>query len=146
MPSSTVVSRHRLFERAFFVWLVLIAVEFVHGILRTIFLVTVVGDFRSRQIGVFTGSILILAVAYMLVPWLHAAEKKSLISVGVLWVVLTFAFESSFGHYVFGRSWGDLASDYNLFRGGSLLLGMAVLMFAPVIAVRLRLGAGANIR
>ena len=134
MPHSTEVSRHRLFKRALLIWLILIAVEFVHGILRAIFLVPVVGDFQSRQIGVFTGSILILAVAYLLVPWLNVAQNKSLVSIGILWVGLTVAFEFSFGHFVFGRSWGDLASDYNFFRGGFLLIGMAVLMFAPLMA------------
>jgi hypothetical protein len=69
---------HGLFGWALAVWLVLIAVEFIHGTLRTIFLVPVVGDFRSRQIGVFTGSVLILAVAYVLVPWLHATGRRAL--------------------------------------------------------------------
>jgi hypothetical protein len=37
-------------------WLVLIVAEIVHGILRAIALVPFVGEFRSNQIGVFTGS------------------------------------------------------------------------------------------
>jgi hypothetical protein len=138
MPSSAVVSRRSLFKRALLVWLILIAVEFIHGTLRTIFLVPVVGDFRSRQIGVFTGSILILAVSYVLVPWLHTADRSLLILVGVLWLVLTVAFELSFGYFVFGRSWEGLASDYNLLRGGLLPIGLAALLFAPVIATRMR--------
>ena len=129
---------HDLFVRALAVWFVLIAVEFIHGTLRTIFLGLVVGDFRSRQIGVFSGSVLVLAVAYVLIPRLHATGKRALVLVGVLWLVLTVAFEFSFGHYVFRRSWGDLASDYNPFRGGFLVIGMAVLMFSPVIGSRIR--------
>ena len=91
MPSSAAISPYSLFKRALSVWLILIAVEVVHGALRAIFVVPVVGDFRSRQIGVFSGFILILAVAYVLFPWLHSTDKRSLISVGVLWVVLTVA-------------------------------------------------------
>ena len=138
MPDSAAVNHHRLLKRALLVWFVLIGVEFVHGALRAIFLVPVVGDHRSRHIGVFTGSVLILLVAYLVVPWLHADKGRALISVGVLWLVLTVAFEFSFGHYVFRRSWGDVASDYDPFQGGFLLIGMAVLMFAPVIAARMR--------
>jgi hypothetical protein len=111
-PDSAAIGHHRPFER------VLMAVEFLHGTLRAIFLVPVVGDLRSRQIGVFTGSILILAAAYLLVPWLHAANTKSLISVGALWVALTVAFEFTFGHWVFGRSWEDLASTTTFFGAG----------------------------
>jgi hypothetical protein len=126
------------FRRALVVWCILIGVEFTHGTLRTIFLVPVVGDFRSRQIGVFTGSVLILAVAYVLVPWLHASGRRVLGLVGVLWLALTVVFEFGFGHFVLGRSWENLASDYNILRGGFLLIGMAVLMFAPVVAARMR--------
>ena len=58
---------HGLFKRALAVWSVLIAVEFVHAILRAIFLVPVVGDLRARRIGVFIGSGLILLVACIFV-------------------------------------------------------------------------------
>lgn len=130
----------RLLKRALVAWCVLIAVEFVHGTLRTIFLVPVVGDFRSRQIGVFTGSVLILAVTYFLVPWLRITGTRPLMMIGSLWVVLTVVFEFTFGHFVFGRSWADLSSDYDILRGGFLAIGLAVMMFAPVVAVRMRRG------
>ena len=42
--------------KAFVVWFILIVAEIMHGILRRIFLVPCVGQFRSNQIGVFTGS------------------------------------------------------------------------------------------
>ena len=43
--------------RAFLVWLLIIAIESVHGTLRVLFLQPLVGDFRARQIAVFTGSL-----------------------------------------------------------------------------------------
>jgi len=132
------VSRCILLKRALAIWCVLIAVEFIHGAVRAIFLVPVVGDFRARQIGVLTGSVLIIVVACMFIRWLHAPNTKSLILVGAPWLVLTVAFEFSFGHFVFGRSWRDLASDYDIAHGGLLGLGMLVLLFSPVIASRLR--------
>ena len=138
MPDFNAVRRRDLLKRAVCVWIILIAIEFIHGVLRAMFLVPVVGDFRSRQIGVFTGSVLILAVTYMLVTWLRTTETKALIGVGALWVMLTVAFELGFGHYAFGRSWMDLASDYDIRRGGFLLIGMAVMMLAPLIAARMR--------
>jgi hypothetical protein len=49
--------------RALLVWLVIIGVETVHGILRTLVLLPAVGDFRARQISVLTGSVLIFGVA-----------------------------------------------------------------------------------
>ena len=138
MMPDPAAGRRGVFWRALVVWLVLIAVEFVHGMLRAIFLVPVVGDFRARQIGVFTGSLLILLVACLFVQWLRTTERKALTLVGILWVVLTVTFEFSFGHFVFGRSWRDLASDYDLVHGGFLSVGLVVLAFSPSIAAKLR--------
>lgn len=52
---------------ALLVRLLVIAAEILHGIARGVFLVPFVGDFRSRQIGVGTGSLIILAVALLFV-------------------------------------------------------------------------------
>jgi len=104
--------------RAFAVWLVLIVAEILHGILRGIFLVPHVGEFRSNQIGVFTGSIIILVIALAFVRWIGASRTSDLLAVGVLWLALTLAFEILFGRFVVGASWERLAADYNVFEGG----------------------------
>ena len=126
--------------RAVLVWLVLIGVEFVHGILRTVFLAPYTGDFRARQISVFTGSCLIVGIAYLFARRLRAGNAKSLLFVGILWLVLTVGFEFGFGYFVVGRSWEDLACDYDLARGGLLPIGLVVLALSPLIAARLRDG------
>ena len=124
--------------RAVLVWLVLMIVESVHGMLRTLFLAPHTGDFRARQIAVFTGSCLIVGVSYLFVRRLRAEGTRALLLVGLLWVALTVAFDFGFGHVVFGRSWENLASDYNLVHGGLMPIGLVVLLLSPAIAARLR--------
>ena len=58
--------------------------------------------------------------------------------VGVLWLVLTLAFEILFGRMVMGLSWERLAADYNVLEGGLLPLGLLVLLLSPVIAGKVR--------
>jgi len=67
--------------RAFAVWLVIIAVETVHGILRTLLLVPMMGDFPARQISVFTGSLLIFGVTLFLIKWIAARTRLQLVGV-----------------------------------------------------------------
>ncbi len=62
--------------RSIAVWLVLICAEILHGIARGIFLVPHVGEFRSNQIGVLTGSIIILVIALLFVRWIGASRIK----------------------------------------------------------------------
>lgn len=124
--------------RALVVWIGPIAVEFIHGFIRAVVLVPRVGDLQSRQIGVFTGSALILIVAYLCVRWISAPNTRALIALGVIWAVLTFTFELGFGHFVFGRSWAGLLSDYDVRHGGFLGFGMFVLAVSPLIATHIR--------
>jgi hypothetical protein len=124
--------------KAVAVWLVLISVEIIHGVARALWITPRFGDFVSRQIGVFSGSILIVALACMFVPWIGARTRRSLLGVGLVWLVLTVAFELGAGRFVFGRSWEYLISDYEISRGGLLPIGLAVLTFSPLIAAKLR--------
>jgi hypothetical protein len=120
------------------VWLVLICAETLHGIARGIFLVPHVGEFRSNQIGVFTGSVLILVIALIFVRWIGATGRAQLLIVGLLWLGLTLAFEMLFGRFVMGASWERLAADYNVLEGGLLPFGMIVLLLAPLVAGSVR--------
>lgn len=125
-------------QRSFAVWLVIIAVETIHGVVRALFLAPYLGDFRARQITVFTGSLLILMISCLFIRWLHATTRKSLLEVGLVWLALTLLFEVSLGRFALGLSWENLASDYDIFRGGLLPVGLVVLTLAPLIAASLR--------
>jgi hypothetical protein len=132
-----------VFVRALAVWLLLIAAEILHGIARGILLVPHVGEFRSNQIGVFTGSLIILGIAIATVRWIGAARSSQLISIGLMWLILMLGFEVMFGRFVVGASWERLASDYNVLQGGLLPFGMIVLTLSPLIAAKVR---GVSIR
>lgn len=96
------------------------------------------GAFRSGQIGVVVASAIILLIACGAARWLGLKDTRTLLRVGVLWLVLMLAFELGAGHYVFGLSWGVLGAEYDLAHRGLLTLGMIVLVFAPLIAARWR--------
>lgn len=53
--------------RALIVWVALIAAEIFRGIAQAVRLAPHVGQFRSRQTGVFTGSLIIFTIAQQLV-------------------------------------------------------------------------------
>jgi len=124
--------------RSLAVWLLIICAEVLHGILRAILLVPIVGEFRSNQIGVFTGSAIILVIAYFTIRWIGAKWTSELLTVGFLWLLLTVAFEVLFGRFVMDLSWERLGADYNVLNGGLIPFGLLVLSFSPMIAAKLR--------
>jgi hypothetical protein len=124
--------------RAFAVWLLVMAVEFLHGTVRWVFLRPHVGDFRSGQIGVFTGTPLILLAVYFCEPRLRVRSNGERLQIGLLWLGLTLAFEFSFGHYAMHRSWESIGAEYNLLHGGLMPIGLLIFVFSPWIAGELR--------
>jgi hypothetical protein len=106
--------------RALPVWLVIAVAEVLHGIVRVRFLNRRVGDQRARQIGVFTGSTIILAIAWFTAPWVGAGSMIQLLGVGFVWLVLMLAFDLAFGRLVFRASWNRIAADFDVRRGGLL--------------------------
>ena len=123
--------------RATLIWLVIAAAEIVHGFLRVKFLNRHVGDRRARQIGVFTGSAIIFAIAWWTSPWIDASTRGEQLVVGLLWFAAMLAFDIGFGRLVFRASWERIASEFDPRRGGLLGFGMAFLFFAPLLVAAL---------
>lgn len=127
-----------MFFRALVVWFVLIVAESLHGISRQLLLAPLLGDFRARQLSVFTGCLIILGITYLFIHWLRAETTKELLALGLFWVVLTVVFELALGRLVLGFPWERLLADYDLQAGGLMLFGLGFLLFAPCIAFKLR--------
>ncbi len=130
-------SNGRMWARAVAVWAVIAVTESVHGTLRQLFLAPLLGDFRARQVSVFTGSVLITLIAFLLIRWIGATRTRTLLAIGLLWLVLTLIFEVSLGRLL-GIDWRRILADYDLRHGGLMLIGMVVLLLAPLAAARLK--------
>jgi hypothetical protein len=119
------------------VWLVIICAEIVHGVARVMFLQPLTGDFRARQIGVFTGMLIIFLISLYFVRWIRAANGVQLLAVGWQWFSLTVVFELALGRLL-NFSWERILSDYDASRGGLLGFGLLFLVFAPLLAAKSR--------
>jgi len=120
--------------KALAVFVVIAGVETLHGILRVRLLNRPLGDRRARQVGVATGSALILAIAWFTVPWLAPRSHGDAAAIGALWVALMLAFEIGIGRWAFHASWSRIAADFDVRRGGLLGFGMIALAAAPWLA------------
>jgi hypothetical protein len=128
--------------RAVGIWLMLMAVETVHGVFRRVVLEPQLGDLPARQLSVFTGAVLIVVVLWLTLPWLGPQSGRRWWELGLLWVTLTLAFEIALGRAA-GMSWERITSDFDPHRGGLLGFGMMVILVAPrVLAGRRGLRPG----
>jgi len=127
-----------IFLRGIAVWALIALVESIHGTLRVLLLQPQVGELRSRQIGFATGSLLILAIAAIAVKWLGARNRRDLVLVGLLWLVLMLSFELLLGRFAAGYPWDRIAADYDPRRGGLMAFGLLLVAAAPLLAARFR--------
>jgi len=124
--------------KAFLVWVLIAVAEVINGILRVRLLNRRVGDHRARQMGVFTGSAILLAIAWLLTPWIRPSSASQALGVGFMWLVLMLASKIGFGRLVFRASWDRIAGDFDFRKGGLLSIGMGVLFLAPFLTAKLR--------
>jgi hypothetical protein len=127
----------RMIYRGLAVWLLIVGAESLHGTARVIFLQPVLGDFRARQISVLTGMLIIFAISFWTVSWLSVKNKRQMLTVGAIWVVLTVLFEITLGRLM-NLSWQRILSDYDLANGGLMGFGLLFMLFAPLIAAKIR--------
>jgi len=123
--------------RGFIVWLLIIFAETIHGITRTLLLEPLIGDFRARQVSVFTGAAMIVVITFVFVRWLKGSGALDFVLIGIMWVILTVGFEILLGRLVLDISWERIASDFDILHGGLMLFGVLVMLFAPIAMARL---------
>jgi hypothetical protein len=63
----------------------MMAAEFIHGVVCTLYLVSLVGDFHSRQIGTIVGSAIVLTLACLCI---NGPVQKAL-AIWYCWAVCT---------------------------------------------------------
>ncbi|SBO42120.1 hypothetical protein [Cyanobium sp. NIES-981] len=118
--------------RALLVWLLMMLAETLQGILRQKLLSPVLGDLPARQLGVLSGSLLVLLISWLARGWMGAASRPRLLRVGGAWVALTVAFELAVGKAL-GYGSARLLADYDPRQGGYLGFGLLVMLVAPAL-------------
>jgi hypothetical protein len=124
-------------RRALLAWLTIAAAESVHGILRRIFVLPVIGELRAHQVGILVGCIIIFAIAWASIRWVGARSTSEQLKVGAVWMVLMGAFEVSLG-YAFGYPLSRILQDYNIAEGRLMIFGMVFMLLAPALAAKAR--------
>lgn len=122
--------------RAVLAWALIMVAESVHGTLRRLLLDPDTA-FALRQVSVGVAVLIVFAVTWASSRWMAVRGTVALLGVGVLWVVLTLAFEISLSR-AFGMNAGQIAEGYDLSKGNIMPLGLLATAVAPWIVARLK--------
>jgi hypothetical protein len=113
-------------------WVLFIPIAIANGVLRETVYKPQVGDLAAHQISTLIASASFLLLAYaMLRRFVADVADRTLLKIGIAWVVATIGFEFGFGHYVDGRSWSRLLRDYDIIKGRVWSLFLLTMLVAP---------------
>lgn len=112
------------------------AAETLNGLWRAKDLAVWIGDVAARDVGVFTGSIVILLIVFACIGWIPAHSVRTLLVIGGTWMLLTITYEFALGFFAFHRLLAETASDFDVLHGRLLPIGLLVLFLAPLFASR----------
>jgi hypothetical protein len=124
--------------RALAVWLGILLLANLNGAVRELWLIPAMGQIAGRAVSTVALSVLVFLITWLTVGWIRPASTGDALLIGVIWLLLTLAFEFVAGHYVFHKPWAELTVDYNVARGRIWPLVLVVVLFAPLWTARLR--------
>ena len=129
-----------IFVQSFVVWIILAFITILFAIFREAVFIPATGlNFTlARALLLPVGLAYTFAIAYIFLRKTMAPYKRTdTIKIGFLWLVLTIAFEFTFGILVMGNSLAALAADYNILAGRTWPFFLLGLLLAPFIAERI---------
>lgn len=127
-----------MFGRTLLVWLLIILLESLFGVARTLLLEPMLGRIRARQAGILMGLIMIFAVSWLCLGWVGIRSARQAVAVGAVWVPLTLAFECLIGRAIMRKSWDDILAEYDVTKGGFMIAGLLLMGLMPLIVLKLR--------
>lgn len=95
-------------------------------------------ELLAHQLSTVSLMALLAAYLWLLTGFLRIESAGQALAIGMLWLVLTVAFEFLFGHLVMAHPWQALLRDYNLAKGRIWPLVLLWTAAAPYVFYRLR--------
>ena len=118
-------------------WLGLPVLAILNAVIREKVYKNTLGELTSHQVSSITLMILLGVYTWLFnLVWQLESDGQALI-IGLIWLLLTVAFEFVFGHFVMKHSWARLFHDYNILEGRVWLLVLVWTLLAPLAVYRL---------
>jgi hypothetical protein len=116
----------------------MLLIAIANGALRQLTFAKAMPELRAHQLSTAIGSVLIgIFIWAVLRAWPPASARHAL-SIGLVWLALTVAFEFVLGRFVMHRPWSQLFHDYNVSEGRVWAVFLIWLTLAPYVFFRLR--------
>lgn len=114
------------------IWFVFSLLAILNGLCREKFISPYTSEHTGHVISTLTLALVIFITTYYFLSKISIDSDRTLLLIGLTWVILTVAFEFLFGHYITGHSWEKLFADYNILKGRVWVLILITELIAPI--------------
>jgi hypothetical protein len=119
-------------------WSVMLIASVANGAVRDFTYGKYVSELLAHQLSTLSGMVLLGTVIFAFVHFWPPATARQALFMGLIWMLLTVAFEFIFFHFVAGHPWAELLANYDLLHGRIWVLLLAWIAIAPYLFHRLR--------
>ena len=119
-------------------WVPMLIIAVANGALRQATFAKVMPELRAHQLSTLIGSVSIGLFIWLVIRMWPPSSGRQAVLIGVVWLLLTVAFEFFMGLVLAHRSLAQVLHDYNLLAGRVWVLFLAWLTLAPWVFFRLR--------
>ena len=119
-------------------WFPMLVLAVANGAIRQGLFTRYMSDLRAHQLSTLTGSIVIGAFVWLVIRRWPPSSGLMAFMIGVMWLVLTVAFEFFMGLVLADRPLHQVLFDYNVLAGRVWVFFLAWLTLAPLIFYKLK--------
>jgi hypothetical protein len=127
-----------LLLRATGIWLLLLLAAILNAALREQLFAPWLGKAVALPLSGILLSTLVFGVTLVFIPRFGNLRTTLYFTIGLVWVVLTLAFEFLLGHFLLGQAWRETIQVLNVTQGNLFALVLLISLFSPWLAARLR--------
>ncbi len=127
-----------MYLRSVVTWVALAVLAVANGAVRNALISPRIGESGGHVVATGMLCALIILVTMSLIKWLGPESGNDAVKIGLLWLLMTVAFEFLAGHFLFGHPWSRLFADYNVAKGRVWVLVLIATFFAPLLSARFR--------
>lgn len=124
--------------KALAIWVSFLIVSMLNGMGREQVLSPIIGESIALPLSGLTLSAFIFIITYSTIHFFGRLPTNAYVSIGLLWLGITLAFEFSFANITQDRNWRDIIPMLNPLSGNLLLLVLAVTAVAPWSSAKLK--------
>ena len=115
----------------------MVFIAIANGAFRQFIFARVMPELRAHQVSTVLGSVLIGLYIWMIVHMWPPSSPSHALLIGLVWLVLTVAFECIFGRFAMHHSWEHLLQHYNVLKGRLWGVFLIWLTLAPYVFFRI---------